>query len=118
MKKMQDNFIDLVVTSPPYDNLRTYNNYDFKFEKIAKELFRVIKNGGVCVWVVGDQTVKGNETGTSFNHALYFKKIGFNLFDTMIYEKNLEEQLVIIKHIGKHLNTCLCLVKEVHQKLI
>ena len=84
---MQDNFIDLVVTSPPYDNLRTYNNYDFKFEKIAKELFRIIKNGGVCVWVVGDQTVKGNETGTSFNHALYFKKIGFNLFDTMIYEK-------------------------------
>lgn len=87
MAKMQDNFLDLTVTSPPYDNLRTYNGYSFDFESIAKELFRVTKNGGVVVWVVGDATIKGSETGTSFNQALYFKEIGFNLHDTMIWSK-------------------------------
>lgn len=87
MAKMPDNFIDLTVTSPPYDDLRTYNGYSFDFENIAKELFRVTKQGGVIVWVVGDATIKGSETGTSFRQALYFKEIGFNLHDTMIYEK-------------------------------
>jgi len=87
MLRMPDNFVDLVVTSPPYDNLRTYNDYTFNFEKIAKELFRVTKEGGVVVWVVGDATVKGSETGTSFKQALYFKECGFNIHDTMIYHK-------------------------------
>src|SRR5690554_2573254 len=87
MAKMLDNFIDLTVTSPPYDNLRTYNGYSFDFENIAKELFRVTKQGGVVVWVVGDATVKGSETGASFRQALYFKEIGFNLHDTMIFRK-------------------------------
>ena len=87
MKTLEDNSIDLTVTSPPYDNLRTYNGYTFDFEKIAKELFRVTKQGGVVVWVVGDATIKGSETGTSFKQALYFKEIGFNLHDTMIYQK-------------------------------
>ena len=87
MAKMPDNFIDLTVTSPPYDDLRTYNGYSFDFENVAKELFRVTKQGGVVVWVVGDATVKGSETGTSFRQALYFKEIGFDLFDTMIYAK-------------------------------
>ena len=87
MERMPDNFIDLTVTSPPYDNLRTYNGYCFDFENVAKELFRVTKQGGVVVWVVGDATVKGSETGTSFRQALYFKEIGFDLFDTMIYAK-------------------------------
>lgn len=88
MARMPDNFIDLTVTSPPYDNLRTYNGYSFDFEAVAKELFRVTKQGGVVVWVVGDATIKGSETGTSFRQALYFKEIGFNLHDTMIYAKN------------------------------
>ena len=88
MARMQDNFIDLTVTSPPYDNLRTYNGYSFEFEAIAKELFRVTKEGGVVVWVVGDATIKGSESGTSFRQALYFKEVGFNLHDTMIYEKD------------------------------
>ena len=98
MKKMPDNFIDLTITSPPYDELRTYDNnitktkikldgYTFPFEKIAKELYRVTKLGGVVVWVVGDETIKGNETGSSFRQALFFKECGFNLFDTMIYTK-------------------------------
>ena len=87
MKTLKDNSIDLTVTSPPYDNLRTYNGYTFDFEGIAKELFRVTKQGGVVVWVVGDATIKGSETGTSFKQALYFKEIGFNLHDTMIWSK-------------------------------
>ena len=87
MRQMDDACIDLTVTSPPYDNLRTYNGYCFDFESVAKELYRVTKNGGVVVWVVGDATIKGSETGTSFKQALFFKECGFNLHDTMIYAK-------------------------------
>tara|TARA_B110000285_G_C15006763_1_gene554267 strand:+ start:211 stop:999 length:789 start_codon:yes stop_codon:yes gene_type:complete len=88
MARMEDNFIDLTVTSPPYDNLRTYNGYSFDFESIAQELYRVTKEDGVVVWVVGDATVKGSETGTSFRQALYFMECGFRLHDTMIYQKS------------------------------
>tara|TARA_R110000823_G_scaffold305026_1_gene426845 strand:+ start:121 stop:915 length:795 start_codon:yes stop_codon:yes gene_type:complete len=88
MARMEDNFIDLTVTSPPYDNLRTYKGYSFDFESIAKELFRVTKEGGVVVWVVGDATIKGSETGTSFKQALFFMECGFKLHDTMIYQKS------------------------------
>jgi len=84
---MPDDFIDLTVTSPPYDNLRNYNGYSFDFESMAKDLFRVTKNGGVIVWVVSDATIKGSETGTSFRQALYFMECGFRLHDTMIYAK-------------------------------
>ena len=87
MKQLPDDCIDLTVTSPPYDNLRTYKGYSFDFEPIARELYRITKEGGVVVWIVGDATIKGNETGTSFRQALYFKEIGFNLWDTMIYQK-------------------------------
>jgi site-specific DNA-methyltransferase (adenine-specific) len=87
MSRMQNNYIDLTVTSPPYDNLRQYNGYSFPFEDIAKELFRVTKQGGVVVWVVGDATVNGSETGTSFRQALFFMQCGFSLHDTMIYSK-------------------------------
>ena len=87
MARMEDNFIDLTVTSPPYDNLRTYNGYSFDFESIAKELYRVTKEGGVVVWIVGDATIKGSETGTSFKQALFLKECGFRLNDTMIYQK-------------------------------
>lgn len=87
MAKMSDNFIDLTVTSPPYDNLRTYNGYSFDFENVAKELYRVTKEGGVVVWVVGDETKKFCESMTSFKQAFYFKELGFNLLDTMIYYK-------------------------------
>ena len=88
MARMPDGFIDLTVTSPPYDSLRKYHGYEFDFEAIAKELFRVTKDGGVVVWVVGDATINGSETGTSFRQALYFKDVcGFNLCDTMIWNK-------------------------------
>lgn len=88
MKTLPDKCIDLVLTSPPYDNLRDYKGYSFNFEGIAKELFRIIKRGGVVVWIVGDATIDGSESGTSFKQALFFKEIGFNLHDTMIYQKN------------------------------
>ena len=92
MQNIPDKSIDLTVTSPPYDNLRTYNgNNAFWGEHVWKgvieQLFRITKDGGVVVWVVGDATVKGSETGSSFKQALYFKDIGFNLHDTMIYHK-------------------------------
>ena len=92
MKNIPDGSVDLTVTSPPYDNLRTYSgnitqwNFE-KFKEIAKELYRVAADGGVVVWIVGDATINGSETGTSFKQALFFKEIGFNLHDTMIYEK-------------------------------
>ena len=79
--------IDLVVTSPPYDDLRTYGGHTWDFYGVAWQLKRVLKLGGVIVWVVADATIKGSETGTSFRQALYFKEIGFNLHDTMIYSK-------------------------------
>jgi len=88
LQKFDGECIDLTVTSPPYDNLREYKGYSFDFEGIAKQLYRVTKEGGVVVWVVGDATIKGSETGTSFRQALFFKEIGFNLHDTMIYEKS------------------------------
>ena len=88
MARMPDNFIDLTVTSPPYDNLRDYNGYSFEFELIAKELYRVTKDGGVVVWVVGDKVRKGSESGTSFRQALYFIDCGFDLNDTMIFKKS------------------------------
>ena len=92
MKDIPDGSVDLTVTSPPYDNLRTYNgnidqwNFD-KFKEIAKELYRVTANGGVVVWIVADATIKGSETGTSFRQALHFMDCGFNLHDTMIWQK-------------------------------
>jgi len=94
MSRMGDNFIDLTVTSPPYDNLRTYNdNIDETWSEdvwkpIIKELYRVTKEGGVVVWVVGDASIDGSETGVSFMQALWAKECGFKLHDTMIYEKN------------------------------
>ena len=88
MRQMEAESVDLTVTSPPYDNLRTYNGYCFDFENIARELYRVTKQGGVVVWIVNDATIDGSETGTSFRQALFFKEIGFNLHDTMIWEKN------------------------------
>jgi DNA modification methylase len=88
LEKLPDNSIDLVITSPPYDNLRDYKGYSFNYEKIIIELFRVIKDGGVVVWVVGDACINGSETGTSFRQALKFLDTGFKLHDTMIYEKN------------------------------
>jgi DNA modification methylase len=89
MRGMAADSVDLVVTSPPYDNLRTYNGVlEWDFESAAKELSRVLKPGGVIVWVVSDATVKGSETGTSFRQVLHFKdSCGLNIHDTMIWHK-------------------------------
>ena len=92
MKHISDGSVDLTVTSPPYDNLRTYNghidqwNFE-KFQAVARELYRITKDGGVVVWIVADATINGSETGTSFRQALYFKECGFNIHDTMIWQK-------------------------------
>ena len=92
LKYIDNNSIDLVVTSPPYDTMRNYLNEEFlnvgDTKKIIEQLYRVIKPGGVVVWVVADGTNNTGETGTSFCQALMFKEAGFRLHDTMIYIKN------------------------------
>ena len=87
MGQMEAGALDLVVTSPPYDDLRTYNGYSFDFESVSSELVRCIKPGGVIVWVVGDSTKNGSESGTSFRQALHFMSLGLRLHDTMIFQK-------------------------------
>jgi len=124
MPTIPDKSIDLTVTSPPYDNLRTYNNSlewgEHIWKPIIKELFRITKDGGVVVWVVGDATIKGSETGTSFKQALYFMECGFNLHDTMIYssekpplthnryEQKFEYMFVFSKSKIKTFNAIMC----------
>jgi len=88
MGAMDDDCIDMVVTSPPYDDLRNYEGFSFDSKAVIESLYKVLKPGGVVVWVVGDATVDGSETGTSFRQALQFLDAGFSLHDTMIYEKN------------------------------
>lgn len=92
LKKLPKESIDLIVTSPPYDDLRDYENevkWDFNtFKKLARQIYRVMKKGGTVVWVVGDKTNKGNKSLTSFKQAIYFQEIGFNMFDVIIYEKS------------------------------
>lgn len=91
LKNIPDNSVDMVLTSPPYDELRNYNNslnWDFDiFKQIAQELVRTLKEGGVIIWVVGDSTVNGSESLTSFKQAIYFNELGLNVYDTMIYRK-------------------------------
>ena len=87
LRGFPDNCIDLTVTSPPYDNLRTYGGHSWDFEGVAQQLWRVTKPGGVVVWVVADATIDGSETGTSFRQALRFMEIGFRLHDTMIFHR-------------------------------
>ena len=87
MQRLPENSVDLVVTSPPYDNLRNYNGYEFDFESVAKSLYRVMKDTGIIVWVVGDKIINGNKTLTSFKQCLYFQEIGFKVHDVMIYKK-------------------------------
>lgn len=92
MKEIPDGSVDLTVTSPPYDNLRSYNGNNAQWgshvwKRVISELYQVTKQGGVVVWVVGDATINGSETGTSFRQALYAMECGFNLHDTMIYKK-------------------------------
>ena len=93
MKEIPDGSVDLTVTSPPYDNLRSYNGNNalwgqHVWEAVIKDLYRVTADGGVVVWIVADATIKGSETGTSFKQALWAMECGFNLHDTMIWEKS------------------------------
>ncbi|HSU25744.1 MAG TPA: site-specific DNA-methyltransferase, partial [Pyrinomonadaceae bacterium] len=88
LRRMPNEFLDMTITSPPYDDLREYNGYHFPVEDIADLLLKKTKPGGVVVWVVGDRTVNGSESLTSFRHAITFQEAGFKVHDTMIYGKN------------------------------
>lgn len=87
-KNIPDNFVDLTITSPPYDDLRKYNGFIFDYQSMGKELYRVTKDGSIVIWIVGDKVRNNSETLLPFQQALYFKEIGFNIHDTMIYQKN------------------------------
>lgn len=94
LKRLPDGSVHEIVTSPPYDDQRTYDNADAKgkpvwnFQEIAKELYRVLCPGGVLCWNVNDAVHDGSETLTSFKQAIYFvESVGFKLHDTMIYQR-------------------------------
>lgn len=112
--KVNDVKVDLTITSPPYDNLRSYHNsseWNFDvFKQVSQGLWDITADGGVVVWVVGDATVNGSETGTSFRQAIYFMELGFKLHDTIIYEKIVLHfrQKEMANVIPKYLNICLC----------
>ena len=88
MGRMPDDWLDMTITSPPYDDLREYKGYKFQIDEIVDHLYRKTMEGGVVIWVVGDRTVDGSETLTSFKQALAFKDRGFKVHDTMLYVKN------------------------------
>lgn len=112
MRQFESEVIDLTITSPPYDDLRNYKGYVFPFEDLAEQLYRVTKQGGVVVWIFADATINGSETGTSFKQALYFKEVGFNLHDTMIFRKRNPILKFIENAIQLNLNICLFLARE------
>ena len=101
MKLLPDNYIDLTVTSPPYDNLRSYNGYCFDFDTVSRELYRVTKEGGIVVWVVGDKVEKGSKSLSCYKQAIHFKEIGFNMFDVIIYQKTSPSP----PHRGRYFNS-------------
>lgn len=100
-ENIPDNFVDLTITSPPYDDLRKYNGFIFDYRSMLNELYRVTKDGGVVVWVVGDKVDKGSKTLTSYEQALYAKSIGFKVYDVIIYEKTSPSP----PHKGRYFNS-------------
>ncbi len=88
IRQIDDSIIDLSIQSPPYGSLRDYQGFSFNYQDLSKELYKITKTGGVCVWVVGDQTIKGGRSGESFRQCLFFQSIGWLIHDIMIYEKN------------------------------
>ena len=81
---------DLILTSPPYDDLRTYGGGVFDFGSIADACVGALVDGGVIVWVVGDGIEGYSETGSSFRHALGFMRRGLKLHQTMLYQTTRE----------------------------
>ena len=112
LRRMPDDLIDMTITSPPYDDLRDYNGYHFPVEEIAAALYQKTKPGGVVIWVVGDRTLNGDETLTSFRHAITFQEAGFKVHDTMIYAKEQSDPERLRQSVtGSVLNTCSVLAK-------
>ena len=98
MEDIPNDVIALTVTSPPYDDLRDYKGFLFDYKELIKELFRVTKIGGILVWVVGDQTINGSESGNSFRQALYAREVGFKLYHTTETEES-EQMEAFRKHV-------------------
>jgi len=91
MENIEDKSIDMIITSPPYDDIKNYNynlNWNFGiFKLISNEMNRVLKDGGVIIWVVNDKTQNGSESLSSFKQVIFFNELGLKLYDTMIYKK-------------------------------
>jgi len=88
LKTLPTGSIPLVITSPPWDDLRQYCGFDWDFKTTAEELHRVISPRGVCCWHVADQVSNGTESLTSFKQALYFRSIGF-LVNTLVIDQHI-----------------------------
>ncbi len=113
MKLLPQECIDWVVTSPLYDNLRDYKGYSFNFDKVALQLFRIMKNTGVVAWVVGDRIKGGNKSLTSFRQAIKFQDVGSKVHDVMIYKKkNTPFMRANAYHIPIVTSLCLCWQKR------
>ena len=70
LKTIQSGSIDVAITSPPYDDLRAYKgNYKLDLTQLGKEVFRVLKDGGIYVMVIQDQTKNYAKSLTSFRTA-------------------------------------------------
>jgi site-specific DNA-methyltransferase (adenine-specific) len=88
LKKIPNNSIDILVTSPPYDGIRKYNGFNYDLHATGKEIYRVLKDGGVAIMVIQDQTKNFGKTLTSFRTIVdWVDNIGFKLFETVIYRK-------------------------------
>lgn len=89
LKRIPSDSIDLVVTSPPYDDLRNYNGYSVDLHIVGTQLYRVLKNGGIVAMVIQDSTKNYGKSLTSFRTIVdWCDNIGFKLFETCIYHKN------------------------------
>lgn len=80
--------VDMVVTSPPYDGIRDYKGFSLNLSAVGQELHRILKDGGVVAMVIQDQTKNFGKSLTSFRTILdWCDRVGFKLFETVIYRK-------------------------------
>ncbi len=88
--RLPANSIDLVMFSPPYDGIRDYKKgWIFDFPALGKNLYRLVKDGGVCAVVINDGTQDFAKSLTSFRLVLnWCDTAGWRLFETCIYQRD------------------------------
>jgi len=89
MRQLPEACIDHAVFSPPYDQVRAYNGFEYDLARTGEELYRVMKDGAIAAMVIQDQTVNFGKSLTSFRTIVdWCDRIGFKLFECVIYRKN------------------------------